>query len=109
MASSIVLLSLLCFSLISYQAIASRTLDPTKGFTSLPLDQSNFEVQWPYNMQEDQRYSFENGIRRMWVYSNDKPHFPTSHTRPRTEVRIQVIKRPPVVKFINLGTECLDL
>jgi len=60
-------------------------------------------------MQEDQRYSFENGIRRMWVYSNDKPHFPTSHTRPRTEVRIQVIKRPPVLKFINLGTECLDL
>ncbi|PNT57641.2 hypothetical protein POPTR_001G307100v4 [Populus trichocarpa] len=89
MASSIVLLSLLCFSLISYQAIASRTMDPTKGFTSLPLDQSNFEVQWPYNMQEDQRYSFENGIRRMWVYSNDKPHFPTSHTRPRTEIRIQ--------------------
>lgn len=64
--------------------------DPTDGFTNIPLTEANFEIQRPYNLPLDARYSFDNGIRRMWVYADDKPHSPNSETQPRTEVRIKV-------------------
>ncbi|XP_074372058.1 citrate-binding protein-like [Apium graveolens] len=64
-------------------------VDPTVGFTSLPLDQSNFKIQRPYNVPVDKRYSFVDGVHKMWVYKTDKPHSPHSHTNPRTEIRIQ--------------------
>ncbi|KAL3504490.1 hypothetical protein ACH5RR_034331 [Cinchona calisaya] len=62
--------------------------DPTDGFTNVPLTEANFEIQRPYNVPLDERYSFENGIRKLWVYADDKPHDPNSETQPRTEVRI---------------------
>ncbi|XP_010030383.2 citrate-binding protein [Eucalyptus grandis] len=66
-----------------------RPIDPTKGFVSLPLNQSNFNVQRPYDVPEDERYSFEHGVHKLWVYSSDKPFAPTSRTNPRTEIRIR--------------------
>ncbi|CAK9176336.1 unnamed protein product [Ilex paraguariensis] len=61
--------------------------DPTDGFTEVPLTAANFEIQRPYNVPLEERYSFENGVRRLWVFADDKPHNPSSHTQPRTEVR----------------------
>ncbi|KAK7247530.1 hypothetical protein RIF29_42414 [Crotalaria pallida] len=56
----------------------------------VPLDNSNFQVQKPYynNVPVKQRYSFTNGVHKFWVFSNDKPHTPSSKTEPRTEIRI---------------------
>ncbi|PON83528.1 Alginate lyase [Trema orientale] len=62
--------------------------DPTEGFISLPLNQSNFVIQSPYDVPQNQRYSFVQGVHRLWIYSFDKPHSPISKTSPRTEIRI---------------------
>ncbi|KAJ4836941.1 hypothetical protein Tsubulata_042973 [Turnera subulata] len=88
----LVLVGLLCLSLIqliSYQAVAWRPIiNPTTGFSSFPLNQSNLIIQRPYDVPENERYSFDNGVHKLWVYSTDKPHSPTSKTNPRTEIRI---------------------
>ncbi|ONK71083.1 uncharacterized protein A4U43_C04F4550 [Asparagus officinalis] len=63
--------------------------DPTDGFTAVPLTEKNFKEQWPYNLPLDDRYSFVDGVRKLWVYSTDKPHFPGSGTKPRTEIHIE--------------------
>jgi len=65
--------------------------DPTDGFTSVPLTEANFEVQKPYNIPVEKRYSFIDGVHRFWVYAHDKPYSPGSPTQPRTEIRIKVI------------------
>ncbi|XP_015891004.3 citrate-binding protein isoform X1 [Ziziphus jujuba] len=80
----------LYFSLARLQTCAwrHRRVDLIKGFLSLPLNQSNFVIQRPYDVPENERYSFINGVHRLWVYSTDKPHALTSHTNPRTEIRI---------------------
>ncbi|XP_057761135.1 citrate-binding protein-like [Arachis stenosperma] len=62
--------------------------DPTLGFSPVLLTQANLKLQKPYGIPLDQRYSYEHGIHRLWVYANDKPHEPTSRTQPRTEIRI---------------------
>ncbi|KAL0908320.1 hypothetical protein M5K25_022810 [Dendrobium thyrsiflorum] len=63
--------------------------DPTDGFTLLPLTDANFELQKPYNIPLAERYSYANGVHRMWVYSTDKPFKAGSPTDPRTEIRIK--------------------
>ena len=68
----------------------SEPFNLTDGFLSLPLNQSNLVIQRPYDVPEDQRYSFVDGVHKLWVYSTDKPHSPTSKTHPRTEIRIHV-------------------
>ncbi|CAK7328139.1 unnamed protein product [Dovyalis caffra] len=78
-------MSLSLIQLLPYQAIA----DPTDGFTSLSLGSSNFVIQKPYDVSVSDRYSFQNGIRKLWVYSTDKPFMSGSTTKPRTEVRIR--------------------
>ncbi|XP_027090548.1 citrate-binding protein-like [Coffea arabica] len=70
---------------VSMESVA----DPTEGFTNVPLTEYNFEIQRPYDIPLNQRYSYENGTRRLWVYADDKPHNPNSHTMPRTEIRIR--------------------
>lgn len=70
--------------------------NPTNGFTAMTLTEKNFQKQWPYNLPLDDRYSYVNGVRRLWVYSTDKPHAPTSATKPRTEIRISVIAKNSV-------------
>eukprot|EP00261_Vitis_vinifera_P005658 XP_002272726.1 PREDICTED: citrate-binding protein [Vitis vinifera] len=90
--ASFVVLALFNLSLtllILYSAAAWGPIDPTEGFISLPLNQSNFVIQRPYDVPEDQRYSYVNGVHKLWVYSTDKPHSLISHTNPRTEIRMQ--------------------
>ncbi|KAK2979610.1 hypothetical protein RJ640_020102 [Escallonia rubra] len=66
--------------------------DPTDGFTNVPLTaDANFELQKPYDIPLSERYSYENGVHKLWVYADDKPHDPNSHTQPRTEIRIRVL------------------
>ncbi|GMP79842.1 hypothetical protein CsSME_00035196 [Camellia sinensis var. sinensis] len=64
------------------------TIDPTDGFTNIPLTESNFKLQKPYDIPLEQRYSFQNGVHRLWVYADDKPYDPSSPAQPRTEIRI---------------------
>lgn len=64
--------------------------DPTDGFTAVKLTKHDFEMQKPYNIPLDERYSYINGVHRMWVYSTDKPLRHDSTTKPRTEIRIRV-------------------
>lgn len=80
--------------------------DPTEGFTNVPLTQENFEIQRPYDIPLEERYSFLNGTHRLWVYANDKPHDPNSHTQPRTEVRIRV---RILVLFSSIGSALLKV
>nr|TKS18326.1 citrate-binding protein-like [Populus alba] len=47
------------------------------------------KLEKPYDVPEDQRYSFVDGVHKCWVYSTDKPHTLTSQTKPRTEIAIQ--------------------
>ncbi|CAI0376748.1 unnamed protein product [Linum tenue] len=63
--------------------------DPTRGFVSFPFNTSYYHIQSPYNLPEEKRYSFVNGVHKCWVYSTDKPHSRTSRTKPRTEIAIQ--------------------
>jgi len=46
-----------------------------------------FNVQWPYNVPETNRYTLSNGVYHCWVYSNDVPFKVGSTTLPRTEQR----------------------
>ncbi|GMN33340.1 hypothetical protein TIFTF001_004098 [Ficus carica] len=64
-------------------------VDPTKGFTRLPLKRSNFHIQKPYDLPVSARYSFIHGVHKLWVYSTDKPLYKNSTTHPRTEIRIR--------------------
>ncbi|KAK6259024.1 Alginate lyase 2 - like 2 [Theobroma cacao] len=85
-----VLFSLLCLSLsqlLSFQANAQQ--NPTSGFTAVPLSQSNFKLQKPYDKSPSERYSFSNGEHRLWVFATDKPHTTSSDTKPRTEIAIR--------------------
>ncbi|KAG5035935.1 Citrate-binding protein [Glycine soja] len=83
---------ILCVTLlsliISLTTLSLVAADPTYGFTRLPLSNSNFQVQRPYDVPVSQRYSFSNGVHRFLVYSSDKPHMQGSATEPRTEIRI---------------------
>lgn len=85
---------ILCVTLlsliISLTTLSLVAADPTYGFTRLPLSNSNFQVQRPYDVPVSQRYSFSNGVHRFLVYSSDKPHMQGSATEPRTEIRITV-------------------
>ncbi|XP_016483757.1 citrate-binding protein-like [Nicotiana tabacum] len=84
-------LPLILFTLLQLIVIQNHLCckaDPTDGFTSVTLSESNFQIQKPYDVAVNQRYSFINGVHKMWVFKTDKPHTPTSQTKPRTEIRI---------------------
>ena len=67
---------------------AAAAVDTTAvGFTEV----AQFPVQRPYDVPLHERFAFRGGVRRMWVYCTDKPHTPTSRTKPRTEIGIKVI------------------
>ncbi|XP_028797883.1 citrate-binding protein-like [Neltuma alba] len=69
-------------------SVRSEAVDPTQGFAPVPLHNSNFKVQKPYDVAVNKRYSFVNGVHKLRVYSTDKPLSPDSHTLPRTEIRV---------------------
>ncbi|XP_050380073.1 citrate-binding protein-like [Argentina anserina] len=77
------------FLLLLTQWSSSWPVDPTLGFTSLPLNTSNFHIHKPYNLPVRNRYSFKHGVHKMWVYFKDKPLSRNSTTYPRTEIRIR--------------------
>ncbi|XP_061348600.1 citrate-binding protein-like [Gastrolobium bilobum] len=77
---------LVCYSF--FHVARSSQVDPTLGFTDVPLNQSNLIVERPFNVPENKRYSFVNGVHKMWVYSTDDPHSLYSRTLPRTEIGI---------------------
>jgi hypothetical protein len=59
--------------------------DPTEGWTEY---QDSFNVQRPYNLPINTRFSIIGGIYNFWVFPNDAPHSPTANGRnPRTEAR----------------------
>ncbi|CAD6268337.1 unnamed protein product [Miscanthus lutarioriparius] len=72
----------------SASAIDERNL--TAGFVQVELTESNFKVQRPYDVPENQRYSYDNvtGVRTFLVYAGDKPFNTVTGTLPRTEVRL---------------------
>jgi hypothetical protein len=78
----------------SASAIDERNL--TAGFVQVELTESNFKVQRPYDVPENQRYSYDNvtGVRTFLVYAGDKPFNTVTGTLPRTEVRLAVRKHP---------------
>ncbi|KAL3721557.1 hypothetical protein ACJRO7_033971 [Eucalyptus globulus] len=86
----------------------SGPVDPTQGFVSLPFNRSYYHIQKPYDVPEDQRYSFSNGIHKCWVYSTDKPHSLSSRTEPRTEIAIQLFETTCVEYRTHLHLICSD-
>jgi hypothetical protein len=59
--------------------------DPTAGWTEY---KDSFNVQRPYDLPINTRFSITGGIYNFWVFPNDKPHSPTANGRnPRTEAR----------------------
>lgn len=59
------------------------------GFTLQPL---NYEVQHPYDLKQDARYSYDSATdtHDLWVLDTDKPHAPPpNRTEPRTELRLR--------------------
>ncbi|CAL5348591.1 unnamed protein product [Camellia sinensis] len=76
--------SLLFLVLVAFSAklVLFCSADPTDGFTLVPLTEKNFGLQKQYNVPLDDRYSYEHGVRRLWVYNHDKPFYGDSGTRP---------------------------
>ncbi|KAK8465683.1 hypothetical protein PHAVU_009G146800 [Phaseolus vulgaris] len=74
--------------LITITTLSLVASDPTDGFTPLSFSNSNIQIQTPYDVPQNQRYSYSNGVHRFWVYSTDKPHTSSSQTAPRSEMRI---------------------
>ncbi|OMP06540.1 Concanavalin A-like lectin/glucanases superfamily [Corchorus capsularis] len=64
-------------------------MDPTQGFVELPLNESNFHNDKPYDLPISDRYSFVDGVHKLWVYTTDKPLSKNSTTKPRSEIRIR--------------------
>ncbi|GMP79847.1 hypothetical protein CsSME_00035199 [Camellia sinensis var. sinensis] len=63
----------------------------TDGFTLAPLAEKNFWLQKPYNVPLDNRYSYEDEVRRLWVYNHDKPFYDDSGTRPTQKFALRVM------------------
>jgi hypothetical protein len=59
--------------------------DPTQGWTEY---KDSFNVQHPYNLPVNARFSITGGIYNFWVFPNDFPHSPNAGGKnPRTEAR----------------------
>ena len=91
--------SILCSVLVVVTAVVIGTARGsgdhlTAGFTRVRLTESQFVVQKPYNVPLDARYEFAGGVRRMWVFSTDKPGSATHPGGARTEIKINVCRRP---------------
>ncbi|KDP35305.1 hypothetical protein JCGZ_09464 [Jatropha curcas] len=74
------------FLVLILHCMVGSCLDPTQGFTELPFNHSFYYIQKPYDLKVSDRYSFEDGIHKFWVYSTDKPLARSSPTRPRSEI-----------------------
>ncbi|KAJ7968724.1 Citrate-binding protein [Quillaja saponaria] len=91
-SSTMILLPLFHLTILQFIILYNAPValgDPKDGFTSLPLSQSNFVIHKPYDVAQNQRYSFVNGVHKFFVFSTDKPFQQGSDTKPRTEIRVQ--------------------
>ncbi|XP_027177710.1 citrate-binding protein-like [Coffea eugenioides] len=77
------------FLLYTSQLAIVYSTNPTDGFVELPFNTSFYHIQKPYDLPVDQRYSFVDGVHKLWVYSTDNPLSRNSPTMPRTEIMIQ--------------------
>ncbi|KAF5779165.1 putative concanavalin A-like lectin/glucanase domain superfamily, alginate lyase 2 [Helianthus annuus] len=64
--------------------------DLALGFTRLPFNKSYYINHKPYNLPLEERYSFINGVHKLWVFSTDEPLSRCSPTLPRSELFINV-------------------
>ncbi|MFS8034530.1 putative concanavalin A-like lectin/glucanase domain superfamily, alginate lyase 2 [Helianthus anomalus] len=62
--------------------------DLALGFTRLPFNKSYYINHKPYNLPLEERYSFINGVHKLWVFSTDEPLSRGSPTLPRSELFI---------------------
>ncbi|KAF8657858.1 hypothetical protein HU200_059668 [Digitaria exilis] len=78
----------------------------TAGFVQVDLPEGNFIVQSPYDVPENQRYTYDvaTGVRTFWVYADDKPFNTVTATNPRTEVRLAVSFSDPSLTIIYLSS-----
>ncbi|KAI4365495.1 hypothetical protein MLD38_021475 [Melastoma candidum] len=74
---------------VFFLPLSESQIDPTEGFVELPINESDFHIQKPYDLPVSDRYSFVDGIHKLWVYSTDHPFSPGSPTGPRTEVMLR--------------------
>ncbi|KAI3699209.1 hypothetical protein L2E82_43339 [Cichorium intybus] len=58
------------------------------GFTRLPFNTNYYINHKPYNLPLEDRYSFINGVHKLWVFSTDEPFSRGSPTLPRSELFI---------------------
>jgi hypothetical protein len=83
--------------LMSFAAFAAAPTPATErpadalhaGFVLQPL---KFEVQHPYDLKLEERYSYDQttDTHDLWVFDTDKPHAPPpNQTEPRTELRLR--------------------
>ncbi|CAN6339761.1 unnamed protein product [Urochloa humidicola] len=83
-------LVILCVVVAPAAVVAVDGGNLTAGFVQVDLPEGNFVVQSPYDVPENQRYSYDvaTGVRTFWVYADDKPFNTVTPTNPRTEVRL---------------------
>ncbi|KAF5942477.1 hypothetical protein HYC85_020119 [Camellia sinensis] len=95
--------SLLFLVLVAFSAklVLFCSADPTDGFTLVPLTEKNFGLQKQYNVPLDDRYSYEHGVRRLWVYNHDKPFYGDSGTRPAQKFALRTWMMGKLTVFID--------
>ena len=89
-ASSLPWPLLLFIILVSWCGQCSAGVDPPLGFIAVNLTEDRFKLHHPYDLPPEQRYEFCDDVRRMWVYSTDKPFSHGSPTKPRSEILLNV-------------------
>jgi len=57
---------------------------PTNGWTQASW---TYRIHKPWNLSVSDRFSYSNGVWRMWVFSSDASHQEGNTTAPRTEMR----------------------
>lgn len=67
-------------------SLAAAATSLAAGWIEQPL---KYSIQWPYDLKENSRYSFKDGVHDFVVYKTDKPLRPGSTTEPRTEMKIE--------------------
>ncbi|PAN16152.1 hypothetical protein PAHAL_3G040200 [Panicum hallii] len=82
---------------------SAAATDPTLGFTAIELTEDRFKLHKPYDLPPEQRYEFRDGVRRMWVFCDDKPFSPGSPTKPRSEILLNATYTAGVWQFEGYG------
>uniref|UniRef100_M8B2Z0 Alginate lyase 2 domain-containing protein n=1 Tax=Aegilops tauschii TaxID=37682 RepID=M8B2Z0_AEGTA len=78
--------------------------DPTAGFTAVETTEDRFKLHKPYDLPQEQRYELcADGMRRFWVYCDDKPFRAGSPTKPRSEILLNVTYNSGVWQFEGYG------